>query len=169
MWLLVLALALLGICCSGEESGDISGCCTHLAVTRWVLMVILFSSTFPFSQRGQRVRAPGEQTGGVQADRGPGWPADLQERAGQRILILSQGEMFLFLRPMCINQHHEERIVMNVNLIRIILRARTRDFGWLDQRLVNLTGDLLTGSHHVVTIIINDDNDNDDDDSRSNQ
>ena len=40
MWLLVLALALLGICCSGEESGDISGCCTHLAVTRWVLMVI---------------------------------------------------------------------------------------------------------------------------------
>ena len=35
MWLLVLALALLGSCCAAE---DISGCCTHLAVTRWVVV-----------------------------------------------------------------------------------------------------------------------------------
>ena len=52
-------------------------------------------STFSFLKRGQRIRAPGEQTWGVQADRGPGGPADLQEWAGRRILILSQGEMFI--------------------------------------------------------------------------
>ena len=38
MWLLVLALALLGSCCAAE---DISGCCTHLAVTRWVVVVVV--------------------------------------------------------------------------------------------------------------------------------
>ena len=42
MWLLVLAVALLGSWCSAaeEEDGDISGCCTHLAVTRWVTVIV---------------------------------------------------------------------------------------------------------------------------------
>ena len=38
MWLLVVALALLGNFCAAE---DISGCCTHLAVTRWVMVLVV--------------------------------------------------------------------------------------------------------------------------------
>ena len=38
MWLLVVTLALLGNFCAAE---DISGCCTHLAVTRWAMVILV--------------------------------------------------------------------------------------------------------------------------------
>ena len=46
-------------------------------------------------QWGQRQWAPSEQTWGVQADRGPRGPADLQERGEGRVSFLSQGEQIL--------------------------------------------------------------------------
>ena len=48
----------------------------------------------------------------------------------------------------CISINIMRQIMMNL-IIRIILRARTRGFGWSAQRLVSLTGDLLTGLHHL--------------------
>ena len=50
-----------------------------------------------YFQWGQRQWAPGEQTWGVQADRGPRGPADLQEWGEGRVSFLSQGEPILKL------------------------------------------------------------------------
>ena len=119
MWLLVLAPALLGSLTRAEnDETDISGCCTHLAVTRWSCWLLgwwwelerIWGSNHgdyndDFNdehdvvalQRGQCQRAPGKPTWGVQADRGPRGQADLQERGEGRVSFLSQGEQILKL------------------------------------------------------------------------
>ena len=117
MWLLVLAPALLGSLTLAEnDETDISGCCTHLAVTRWSCW--LFGWWWELEriwglnqddyiddfndehdvvapQRGQCQRAPGKPTWGVQADWGPRRPADLQEWGEGRVSFLPQGEQIL--------------------------------------------------------------------------